>query len=862
MAELESQTPRRRPVSRPTIGVMIDHVDDDFQRELWAGLEDGAREAGASVASFLGGSLDPDSPCARGRNAIFRLIGPESMDGLVVVSTVMASHIGNERLDEFCQRYRPLPMVSLGFPLASMPSIVADGQHGLRDLLEHLLGEHGRRRFLFVGGTAQNADAVERERIFRETLARHEIPVDPRLVQRADFSPARAYAVVREALAQGLAFDAVVSVNDQMAYAVLEALDDAGIRAPEDVSVTGFDDVPGAARLSLPLTTVRQPLREMAREAMQVVVSIVRGDPAPPIGRHQPQVVLRRSCGCFSEAVKRAGEPLREAAGGGAEAPVDAILAELRAARSDTLRACGTGAIQELVDALLAEVGAEDPQRRFVQRLDTWLRASLGARASEDGWDELVTLLRRHLGRLATGAEERHRAESLLQQARVLVKEAFRQQQWRAHASLARKTLTVQFVVDELIGSFDVPTLLDNMARELPRIGIRRCFLAVHAPDRPYREARLLLAYDEHGRVPIGKEGIAYPARHLLPDGILERLDRFNVIWQPLLLGDEEIGFIGLDFNPLEEISSLALAEQIRSALKASQMMQEISEKDRLLSNLDRMKNDFIANVTHDFRSLVAIILNSSFLGMEADGGDLPNLRDLFGMVHEASLKLKVAIDRLLDLARMDERGLVLNIRKLRPRKFLADLAAFYRPVLSVSGIALKEEFPAREVDDLFTDADKVEQIMHNLISNAAKFVQRGKGTVTLSLADRGRSVEIAVTDDGAGIAPEQLRSLFVRFQQRDPAARQWSGSTGIGLAFVKELATYLGGSIAAHSEGRGKGARFVLTLAKGSEQFAEIEVGEESEISVHASMVRDEFRQILESSLREKTRAGEPTAG
>jgi two-component system sensor histidine kinase ChiS len=282
-------------------------------------------------------------------------------------------------------------------------------------------------------------------------------------------------------------------------------------------------------------------------------------------------------------------------------------------------------------------------------------------------------------------------------------------------------------------------------------------------------------------------------------------------------------------------------------------MMQQISEKDRLLSNLDQMKNEYIANITHDFRSLVGIIMDSSWLGMEADEGrSLTDVRELCSIAYETSLKLKVAIDRLLDLASMDERGLVLRIRKVGMRSFLTGLAAFYRPVLSVSGISLEEEFPAREVENLFTDADKVEQIMHNLISNAAKFVERGSGKIAISLVDREDSIQIAVTDDGAGIPRDQLGSIFVRFKRIDGGRGRQSG-TGIGLAFVKELASYLRGSIAVESEGPGRGSRFVLTLRKGKDLFDGVEMSEEVEDPAHAIIVRNQFRRILEANLRER---------
>lgn len=837
---------------RPTIGVMLDSVDEDYQRAIWAGVEAVARDAGANVVNFVGG--DVWSPGARRRNSVFELMAPEVLDGIIVVPCLAAKYLGTERLDDFCERFRPLPVVSLGFPLASIPSIVCEGQGGLRSLIEHLYERHGRRRFLFLAGYAQNHDSLERERVFREALGALGVAVDERLVFRADFRPELARAAVRQALDQEIVFDAVVAANDEMAIAAFECLEDAGVRMPEAVSVSGFDDIAAAQRLALPLSTVRQPTQEMAKRATRVLLGMMRGQPAAPIERFATELVLRRSCGCMSDAVRRAGEPYRELDAGTTPRDMsEAVIASLgRKNGAAALGAKGRACVEELVSALAAEVLGGGAPGNFVATLDSWLRSPFGRELSDDVWEDLLTTLRTEAAsRLARGGG----GETLLHQARVLVKEAARQQQWRGNWLLARKTQTVQYVAENLIGSFDIPALLDNMARELPRIGIRRCYLAVHASaERAYQEARLLLAFDERGRKEVGT-AVTYPARQLLPAGILGPEDRYNITWQPLVFGDEEVGFIGLEYDPVEDISGLALGRQIRSALKASMMMQEIREKDRLLQDVDRMRNEFIANITHDFRSLVTIIMDSSWLGMQTDERrGVADVRELSGIVYEASLRLKVAIDRLLDLASMDERGLVLRVRKLRPRKFLSDLAAFYRPVLSVSGIVLEEDLPEAEVEDLYSDPDKVEQIMHNLVSNAAKFVQPGKGRVRMSLAVREGEVQIAVADDGEGILPERLETIFVRYNAQKKRPRR--GGSGIGLAFVKELATYLKGSIAAASDGPARGARFTLTLRRGKDVFESIEpiLEKDAEASTsEAAAVRNQFRLLLESSLRGK---------
>jgi DNA-binding LacI/PurR family transcriptional regulator/two-component sensor histidine kinase len=835
--------------ARLAIGVMLDNVDDGYQRAIWAGLEQGARDLDVDVVNFLGGHLDPDHASFRLRNGIFELIGPESLDGLVIASTVMASHIGAERLEAYCRRWSPLPMVSLGAPFATLPSIVCDGRQGLRDLLEHLIGRHGRRRFAFVAGTENNADSGAREQVLRRTLADKGIALDERLVLRAGFNPDLAADRVEELLDAHVALDAVVCANDEMAIGVLGALERRGVAVPDAISVTGFDDIAAAVRQTLPLTTVRQPTQEISRRAMHVLVRLIRGEAAAALEEHQAELVIRRSCGCLSASVQRAGQRTRTGPALAARDLPQAVLAGLgRSGVAAGLGAAGRECVEALVRTLAAEVRGDEPAGAFVNHLDGCLRSPLGRELGDGVWDELLTTLREEArGRLAPAEA----AEARLHQARILLKESSRQQQWRLYSQLARKTQTLQYVIENLIGSFDIPTLLDSMARELPRIGIRRCWLAVHAaPERAYREARLLMAYDEQGRRDVG-DGVVYPARQLLPEG-LAGAGRQNVIWQPLILGEEQVGFIGLVFDPLEDISSLALAQQIRSALKASMMMQEIREKDRLLLGIDRMRSEFVANITHDFRSLVTIIMDSSWLGMQPDEQRGPEeLRELAGTVYEASLRLKVAIDRLLDLASMDERGLVLRVRRFRPRRYLSDLAAFYRPVLAVSGIELEEALPEGEVEDLFTDPDKVEQIMHNLVSNAAKFVTPGRGRIRLSLAVRDDAVDLTVADDGEGIAPERLQGIFVRYNAQKRARR---GGSGIGLAFVKELAAYLKGAIAAHSDGVGQGARFTLTLARGRDVFADVEAAQEGEGDLRGSqVVRDQARQLLESSLRGK---------
>jgi DNA-binding LacI/PurR family transcriptional regulator/signal transduction histidine kinase/CheY-like chemotaxis protein len=842
---------------RLTIGVMIDNVDDDFQRAIWAGVEEAAKTADVNVVNFLGGDLDPADESTHLRSNIFKLISPLSLDGLVVASTVMATHIGNERLKEYCQRFEPLPMVSLGFRLEGIASVLVDNQFGLQSIMDHLINDHGYRKFLYIGGTLTNADSVERRRIFVETLAAHDIPLDPDLMTRADFRPLKAYEVVREALEKRREFEVIVCANDEMAIAAMKALQERNILVPNQVAVTGFDDIIKSRYLVVPLTTVRQPIFEISKRAAELLLSKIRKEQTQDLVFFSTELMIRRSCGCFSQEAIRAGISEKKSVDRSFEVAFasikKAVFREMGKTTGSVSVKNEADLFDSVLDAFCEELRGGRPKNHFLSIMTKTLQQSSLRGIDDAHWENLISSLRKAiLPFFADQSPALMKAENLLHQARVMIKDMAKQAQSGLRFQLANKTQTLQFVIDALISSFDVPTLLDNMARELPRIGIKSCYLSVHASlDKAFEEACLLLAYDENGRGAVGKDGLVYPAKLLFPRDMIKGENRYNLIIQPLVFREEQMGFIALEFNPLEEISSLALAEQIRSALKASMMMQEIMEKDKKLSDLDRLKNDFIANITHDFRSLITIVLNSAKLGLMYDKPeDFDEVMNRYNIIYNASLKLKTTIDRLLDLAKMDALGIKLHIQKLNIVSYLDEIVQFYRSAAAASRIRIESRLPSSEINDFYTDGDKLEEIMHNLISNALKFVDPDTGVITVSLADHESTVEITIADNGIGIPRDKLEIIFGRFEQLEDHRNARYEGTGIGLAFVKELTRYLRGLIRAESEGALKGTRFILELKKGKNVYHDLKINDEEEYRFPAFSKRYQVKRIIESNI------------
>lgn len=229
-------------LSRLTIGVMIDDVDSEYQLTIWASIEEVAKVYDVNVICFIGGEIEPPYKFRSNHSTIFQLISPQSVDGLIVVSSVLSTHIGNKKFREYCRRFEPIPMVSFGIELEGISSVVIDNRYGFISVMKHLIEYHGYRKFLFIGGALNNIHAIERYELFIKFLEDHNIPIVPELITFGEFRPARAYEIVNEVMDKNIDFEAIVSANDDMAISAIKALQDRNVELIDNIAVTGYDD--------------------------------------------------------------------------------------------------------------------------------------------------------------------------------------------------------------------------------------------------------------------------------------------------------------------------------------------------------------------------------------------------------------------------------------------------------------------------------------------------------------------------------------------------------------------------------------------------------------------------------------------
>ncbi len=288
------------------------------------------------------------------------------------------------------------------------------------------------------------------------------------------------------------------------------------------------------------------------------------------------------------------------------------------------------------------------------------------------------------------------------------------------------------------------------------------------------------------------------------------------------LFGHELTGSIGriltegkairLEWNGPLEVRELghqltALSENHAEHLRAAQAHTKELERSY------RYKSEFLANVSHELRTpLNSILLLSKMLADRQSGLNAEQLRQA-EVIHEAGADLRTMIDNILDISRIEAGQVTITLEWIELRPLVSELMELISPLFDEKGLDFRFEMGSDVPERLYTDREKLRQILKNFLANAAKFTEKGEVTIQAErLASESHPLALSVVDTGIGIPDDKQEVIFDAFQQADGSTRRRYGGTGLGLSISRELAGLLGGYIEVESV-EGQGSRFTLFL-------------------------------------------------
>lgn len=281
---------------RPTIGLLVD-IFRGYAEQFWIDVAQHCASRGMNLIVMPLELGINDITTEHYNRMIFECIQDCTLDGLIVLANTMAIYPRYNELKSKLEKILKIPVVAVGSHLEPFPSVLIDNASGFAKLVEHLILEHHCTKIAYINGVAEHEDAKERLRVFREIMHKHNLPIEPEWIYQGDFNFSSGQAAVQYFLDAGIRVDAIAAANDKMAMGVIQELQEHGMSIPEDIIVTGFDNIL-ENQMSPLLTTVQQPFKELARAAVDTISRMVSGETVDQAQFFPTEFIPQYSCGC------------------------------------------------------------------------------------------------------------------------------------------------------------------------------------------------------------------------------------------------------------------------------------------------------------------------------------------------------------------------------------------------------------------------------------------------------------------------------------------------------------------------------------------------------------------------------------
>jgi DNA-binding LacI/PurR family transcriptional regulator len=471
------------------IAVLIDHIESDYAIDALRGVVRAAHRSRTKVLILTGGWLGASADEPVTRNFVYDLLLAARVDGLLVMAGSLSNVCGLDHFRSWLQRYGRLPVVTAGLEVIGYPSFFVDNETGFYQVVNHLIGEHQRRRIAFIGGSRDSTEVTARQHAYERALLEQGLQSDSRLIVHAQ-AHAQSGGLTREdgraALIELLdtrkfspaTLDAVVGTNDDVALGALDELARRGINVPGAVVVVGFDDAPTARTANPPLTTVNQRVDEQTYSAARALIEQLHGGTPATSQGLDATPVYRASCGCgarfFNDTLAMGAAPLtlaRSCRLALIERRVP-ITAEL--ARAAAGRVVGVPGWESRVLDALSRYFATSEVASFMVEIQQLARRHMSAGGDISTYHDILTTLRQQA--IACAQVEpsmRPRMEDLFQEARLVLAHLGADFDKDHERLLSRHLRLVVQACLNLAGRGATTELADVLDEHLPEMGIR-----------------------------------------------------------------------------------------------------------------------------------------------------------------------------------------------------------------------------------------------------------------------------------------------------------------------------------------------------------------------------------------------------
>ena len=592
--------PSKPSFERKTIGVFASQVGRAWGTEFLAGVNAAAEEHNVNLVHFIGGKLVPTRTDDQNKLSfgLYDLAKPGQLHGLLLTGDV-AHGVSPEQLKTFSEFYGSFPIVTQSVEIDGASMFIANNVEGMRAAVRHLIEDHGYKRIAFIRGIHGQIDAEQRFQAYQDELKAHQLRFDESLVVDGDYTPESGRAAVRILLEERkLRVQAIVAANDSMAFGALEALQQHGVRVPDDVAVTGFDDLREAQATGVPLTTVRQSFFTAGKHALEALLKRINGDTIPQVTVTPTQLLIRWSCGCLPENVRQAAVAPRDVAKTGRlenkrEAALRALLSAAGITEQDAALSQFKDAFGRAWDAFLLTLNSKSSSDDFLKTVNVMIELMQKQGLVPTVWHNVISMMRRY----ALGGITSHTAmlvaENLFQQARLLAGELSQRSQAYRRLVLEQQENLLHGFSFSMAPAMSMDEIGTAISRHFPAMGIERWYVMfysdVTAPQSisaPPPESYNLLFQYESSQFEIPQKRTSIGTGQLIPRGKTPADHRYTSVVMPLSLARNRFGFMWVEMGPSDWEIYVRIRNLVSSALLRVMLVQQKEQAQKEVERL------------------------------------------------------------------------------------------------------------------------------------------------------------------------------------------------------------------------------------------------------------------------------------
>ncbi|MBN1797146.1 MAG: substrate-binding domain-containing protein [Spirochaetales bacterium] len=584
---------------RCRIGILVDPAFKYRSEQIIAGVESVARNFDLNLLCFKTESISSTEDTSDSIMLPFDIINKKNVDGLIVMSEVISRYVGSKWISNLVKKYYPLPLVSIGLKIRNVPSIVTLKEKGLKTLISHLVKQHHKQNIALITGPVDNPLTQSMLKTYIKSMKDFKLPFNPHLIVRADFDYYSGKNAVHTLLDElKLDFDTVITLNNEVALGVIIALQERGLRVPNQITVVGFEDQKTTDDELLPLTVLKIPFFKLGQTAAELLYRQISGEKVPHTTSIPTELVIRESCGCIPvlhdiQTGRKAGTdtitPFSLYHKKNIASKISKPHPRLSKQRSKLVKEL----IQELIDALTDDI-TNKTTHCFIVKWKEFLYQHIATGINTMSVLNILSSLREYIYGGIKETSSLQVLEDIIYKAVMIAGRFLKKADSVKNVKELEQGKIIEKIEEELLMALDVDKLAAIILQRFSSIDIKSCYISLYEEIQdPLRYSRLLVAFSKKHLKPIHQKDVRFLTNRLVPLSLLPVNRRYAFFIETLSHENEPLGLLVLELKKTDLKVCEFLKKRLSTALTGVKRLQEVKVQAQNLENL-------VSSRTHD----------------------------------------------------------------------------------------------------------------------------------------------------------------------------------------------------------------------------------------------------------------------